>query len=141
MRARLPLSRYPITRDADLDFGLLHRLDVPSSGLLLCGTTFTGLLSLRWQLDTYRIERQYVVWAQGLASSSLHEVAMHIDPKTILQSAVSPATAKGYPRSPGSLSWRTAAHQWYTGTGCLLAVPHALVSPFGYVQAAVTKSE
>lgn len=83
MRAALPRSRHPLTRNAKLDYGFLHRLDVPSSGLILCGTTFTGLLHLRLQLDTYLVERQYSVWGHGLADVSLREVVANIDPKTI----------------------------------------------------------
>jgi len=72
-----------VSHDASLDFGFLHRLDVPSSGLILCGTTFTGLMALRWQLDTYQIERQYAVWGHGLAPVEVREVAANIDPQTI----------------------------------------------------------
>ncbi|CAE8632457.1 unnamed protein product [Polarella glacialis] len=48
----------------EMDHGFLHRLDVPSSGLILCGTTFLG----EQGLDTYRIERQYVDGAQVVAN-------------------------------------------------------------------------
>lgn len=83
LRARLPRSQHPLTRNAALDFGFLHRLDVPSSGLILCGTTFTGLLCLRHQLDTYLVERQYSVWGHGLADVALREVVANIDPQTV----------------------------------------------------------
>lgn len=83
LRSALAYSNHPLTRLPELDFGFLHRLDVPSSGLILCGTTFTGLLSLRLQLDTYQIERQYAVWGHGLANSSLREVVANIDPRTV----------------------------------------------------------
>lgn len=83
LRTALPRSQHPLTRNADLDYGFLHRLDVPSSGLILSGTTFTGLLSLRLQLDTYLVERQYGVWGHELASAALREVAINIDPMTV----------------------------------------------------------
>merc|ERR1712048_413297 len=83
LRTELPQSQCPVVHDASMDFGFLHRLDVPSSGLILCGTTFSGLLHLRLQLDTYRIERQYAVWGHGLAKSELREVIANIDPRTI----------------------------------------------------------
>mmetsp|Transcript_31843 Transcript_31843/g.89453 ORF Transcript_31843/g.89453 Transcript_31843/m.89453 type:complete len:366 (-) Transcript_31843:88-1185(-) len=83
LQAQLPRSQCPVSWDAALDFGFLHRLDVPSSGLILCGTTFQGLMSLRWQLDTYKIERQYIVWGHDLASASLREVVANIDPRTV----------------------------------------------------------
>lgn len=83
LRAALPRSQHPLTRNAEMDYGFLHRLDVPSSGLILCGTTFTGLLCLRLQLDTYLVERQYAVWGHGLADVRLREVVANIDPKTV----------------------------------------------------------
>ncbi|CAE8715786.1 unnamed protein product, partial [Polarella glacialis] len=60
LRCALPRRNCPVAWHPEMDHGFLHRLDVPSSGLILCGTTFLGLMVLRWQLDTYRIERQYV---------------------------------------------------------------------------------
>lgn len=41
--------------------GFVHRLDVPSSGLVLVGTTFQGLLALQWQKNLYEIVREYIV--------------------------------------------------------------------------------
>lgn len=83
LRTALESTTCPVPWCADMDFGFLHRLDVPSSGLILCGTTFTGLMSLRWQLDTYRVERQYTVFGHHLASSQLQVVIANIDPATI----------------------------------------------------------
>jgi len=104
LRATLPRSRCPATRDASLDFGFLHRLDVPSSGLVLCGTTFAGLVSLRWQLDTYRVERQYGVYGHGLAPpEGLRVVVANIDPRTIDSRRSFVAEARGKP-----------ARSWFT---------------------------
>eukprot|EP00747_Dinoflagellata_sp_TGD_P007991 gnl/TRDRNA2_/TRDRNA2_117622_c0_seq1.p1 gnl/TRDRNA2_/TRDRNA2_117622_c0~~gnl/TRDRNA2_/TRDRNA2_117622_c0_seq1.p1 ORF type:complete len:269 (-),score=31.87 gnl/TRDRNA2_/TRDRNA2_117622_c0_seq1:46-852(-) len=83
LRTSVPRTRCPVAWQADVDFGILHRLDVPSSGLVLCGTTFLGLMMLRWQLDTYRVERQYIVWGHGLAAADFCEVLANIDPTTI----------------------------------------------------------
>lgn len=84
LRRTFPRQQCPVPWAADLDFGFLHRLDVPSSGLILCGTTATGLLALRWQLDTYRVERQYAVWGHGLAPVEFRAVTAHIDAGTVM---------------------------------------------------------
>lgn len=83
LRSVLPQGRCPLTRNSNHDYGFLHRLDVPSSGLILCGTTYAGYTSLRLQLDTYQVERQYLVFGHGLASPAFREVVVKIDPSTI----------------------------------------------------------
>lgn len=116
LRTILPRSCHPVTRNADLDYGFLHRLDVPSSGLILCGTTLSGLLCLRLQLDTYSIERQYCVWGHGLADVSIREVVANIDPKTVdsRRSYVSDVHGK-----PAKSWFRIPAHL-IVPPGCLL---------------------
>ena len=39
----------------DFENGFIHRLDVPSSGLILAATTFEGLAFLQWQMHRYSI--------------------------------------------------------------------------------------
>jgi len=56
---------FPLVHWADFDHGFLHRLDIPSSGLILCGTTMEGYYWLRLQLNTYRMAREYFVVCQG----------------------------------------------------------------------------
>ncbi|CAJ1440157.1 unnamed protein product [Effrenium voratum] len=55
----------PIAHDASHSFGFLHRLDVPSSGLILAAKTYEAYYDLRMQLATGRISRRYVVLAHG----------------------------------------------------------------------------
>lgn len=80
LRATLPKRSCPVSWMRSLDFGFLHRLDVPSSGLILCGSTITGLMMLRWQLDTYAIKREYLVFAHGLVPAEFRESHANIDP-------------------------------------------------------------
>jgi len=80
LRATFSKSSCPVAWMPSLDFGFLHRLDVPSSGLILCGSTITGLMMLRWQLDTYCIEREYLVFAHGLVPAEFRESRANIDP-------------------------------------------------------------
>jgi len=46
-------------------FGLLHRLDANSSGLVLGAQTHMAYYHLQWQLDSLRIGREYVVLCHG----------------------------------------------------------------------------
>jgi len=57
----LPRARFPLVHSHEFDFGFIHRLDVPSSGLVLAAKTFAGHASLRFQLDTQSICREYIV--------------------------------------------------------------------------------
>ena len=67
--------------------GFLHRLDVPSSGLILAATSYSGYYDLRLQLSMGMISREYtalchgfignrritapVFWLRGLANASV----------------------------------------------------------------------
>lgn len=46
-----------VVRLATFEYGFIHRLDVPSSGLVLVGTTFEGLATLQFQIHTYSIRQ------------------------------------------------------------------------------------
>lgn len=72
-------DEFPLVWDADNSYGFLHRLDIPSSGLILGGTSYEGYYCLRLQLDTQRLCREYVVLCQGLALSALRSVVARID--------------------------------------------------------------
>mmetsp|Transcript_39535 Transcript_39535/g.91790 ORF Transcript_39535/g.91790 Transcript_39535/m.91790 type:complete len:264 (+) Transcript_39535:298-1089(+) len=71
-----------IARIPELDFGFVHRLDVPSSGLVLGGTSIEGLLGLKWQIAVYAIQRQYVTANHGHLCVSSMGVAEGIDATT-----------------------------------------------------------
>lgn len=94
--------KYPwstIARDGGHAFGIIHRLDVPSSGLILTGTTYEGYYVLKWQLDTGQIAREYVVLCHGWIAPSLQE----IDAPVHHISAKSPAK-KAFPEKSCSRS-------------------------------------
>lgn len=59
--AALPSTKYPLVHACEFDFGFVHRLDVPSSGLIMSAKTFAGHALLRFQLDTYELHREYIV--------------------------------------------------------------------------------
>ena len=59
------LGSRPILCDPEFDFGFLHRLDVPSSGLILVATTYGAYYDLQLQLRSGMIGRDYVVLNHG----------------------------------------------------------------------------
>merc|ERR1739848_98851 len=59
MQQRYPQADFPLVHQPSFGYGFLHRLDIPSSGLLLMSTTFEGLYALRWQLNTHLLVREY----------------------------------------------------------------------------------
>lgn len=74
-----PASHYPLPHWSSFDHGFLHRLDVPSSGLVLCGITMEGYYSLRLQLNTYRLEREYFVLCLGPVPPALKKIELGIN--------------------------------------------------------------
>lgn len=75
----LPRDQFPLVHTMELDFGFIHRLDVPSSGLVLGGTSLEGLFQLKWQLAVYSIQRQYVTVNHGHLGVSQVSVDFRID--------------------------------------------------------------
>ena len=82
--------------DASKQHGFLHRLDVPSSGLLLAATNHRAYYDLHFQMATGALVRDYVVMSHGWLSPKRHEIqapvhwwdsaAMAEAPSTILAS-------------------------------------------------------
>ena len=107
MRETFSRHHCPLPWRADLDFGFLHRLDVPSSGLILCGTTFSGLLALRWQLDTYQVERQYAVCGHGRAPAALAVVTANIATYAVASKKSSVSDLHG---KPAKTHFKVLAH-------------------------------
>lgn len=79
MQAIFPKSGFPLVHDAEQNFGFLHRLDIPSSGLILGGTTYQGYYILRLQLDTHKLRREYIVQCRGFAPADLTQVIAKVD--------------------------------------------------------------
>jgi len=55
------IDQVPIVHYEEHQFGMVQRLDIPSSGLVLVGKTWEGFYSLKWQLQTGNITRDYVL--------------------------------------------------------------------------------
>ncbi|CAK9079655.1 unnamed protein product [Durusdinium trenchii] len=67
-----------VVRLATFEYGFIHRLDVPSSGLVLVGTTFEGLATLQFQIHTYSIRREYAVLLAGCWPVAVVKVNMPV---------------------------------------------------------------
>jgi len=65
LRRKFPKETCPLVHCNEQQFGIIHRLDTPSSGLILAGKNFEGYYALRWQQDTYELGREYLVLCHG----------------------------------------------------------------------------
>ncbi|CAE8588868.1 unnamed protein product [Polarella glacialis] len=74
LHALLPARQWPILSDDSHFRGFLHRLDVPSSGLLLVAKSYEAYYDLRLQLDTGTLVRDYVVLCHGWMDPKRREV-------------------------------------------------------------------
>ena len=70
VRSLRPGRQYPILRDTTHQRGFLHRLDVPSSGLILVATSYERFYDLKFQLATGLLTRAYVILCHGLLNPS-----------------------------------------------------------------------
>lgn len=70
----LQAAPWPISRDAAHHWGFLHRLDVPSSGLVLAAKTYEAFYDLKVQLNSGQIRRDYLVLCHGWLSPSREEI-------------------------------------------------------------------
>lgn len=114
VQARYARSRHPVVYCAEFDHGFIHRLDIPSSGLILTGTSFEGLYWIRWQLNVYSISREYHVLCQGVVQAGLACIDDPIDVRTNkLGSHRSTTCERGGP----ALTWVCVASQVKTPPG------------------------
>ncbi|CAE7784367.1 unnamed protein product [Symbiodinium sp. CCMP2592] len=67
-----------ILNDPGHNFGFLHRLDVPSSGLIAFGKTYAGFYDLQLQLHLGTFTREYTCLAHGWLAPSLTEIAAKV---------------------------------------------------------------
>lgn len=79
MQMIFPKIQFPLVWDAERSYGFLHRLDIPSSGLVLGGTTLEGYYCLRLQLDAQCLRREYSVLCHGMAAPALRGIAARVD--------------------------------------------------------------
>lgn len=82
VQSTYPEETHPLVYYSEFDHGFIHRLDIPSSGLILTGTSFEGLYWIRWQLNVYHIGREYHVVCQDLVHAELETIDAPIDVRT-----------------------------------------------------------
>ena len=68
------LGHRPIFQDPDHNHGFLHRLDVPSSGLILVAKTYEAFYDLQVQLHAGELGRNYTVLCHGWLPRSISEI-------------------------------------------------------------------
>lgn len=71
-------AEYPICSDPIEAFGLLHRLDQQTSGLLMCAKSYVGAYWLRLQWCSYNVHKEYVCLVHGWVDPSIREVHKRI---------------------------------------------------------------
>ena len=65
---------WPLARDALHKYGFLHRLDMPSSGLILVAKTYEAHYDLQLQLNGGVLIRDYIVLCHGLMPPNCMEI-------------------------------------------------------------------
>ncbi|CAK9058787.1 unnamed protein product [Durusdinium trenchii] len=68
----------PILADENHNLGFLHRLDVPSSGLIMFAKTYEAFYDLQVQLHVGEFLRDYMVLAHGLLPISSRQIQAHL---------------------------------------------------------------
>eukprot|EP00927_Polykrikos_kofoidii_P004710 TRINITY_DN11866_c0_g1_i1.p1 TRINITY_DN11866_c0_g1~~TRINITY_DN11866_c0_g1_i1.p1 ORF type:complete len:586 (+),score=69.08 TRINITY_DN11866_c0_g1_i1:67-1824(+) len=71
-------SKHPIHNDALEAFGLMHRLDIQTSGILMCAKSYVGAYWLRLQWASYAVDKEYVCLVHGWVDKSIREVHARI---------------------------------------------------------------
>ncbi|CAE8590607.1 unnamed protein product [Polarella glacialis] len=67
-------KRFAILRDEGHQCGFLHRLDLPSSGLILAAKTYEAYYDLKVQLNAGEIARDYVILCHGWMRPYLKDI-------------------------------------------------------------------
>lgn len=103
---------HPVSQSHHHRYGIIHRLDTPSSGLIAVGRTFEGYFSLMFQLSTGQLDREYVVLSFHLARAPAE-----VSAKLVLRKEDGPSLARvGDGIGKTATTWLNAAahvrHTW-----------------------------
>jgi len=71
-------TNLPICNDAIEAYGLMHRLDAQTSGILMCAKSYVGAYWLRLQWCSYLVDKEYVCLVHGWVDGSIREVNKRI---------------------------------------------------------------
>lgn len=117
VQERLPKETYPLAHTFGFGYGFLHRLDVPSSGLVLAGKNFEGLYWLRFQLNIYRLCREYMVICRGIGPP-----AIDVDARVDVSTTRVQRTAVDDSGQPARTHIRVPAHLLRGSGWCIVTV-------------------
>jgi len=73
-----PSLQHPIAADQTEAHGLLHRLDIQTSGILLCAKTYVGAYWLRLQWCSYAVDKEYLCLVHGWVDRDVREIHKRI---------------------------------------------------------------
>merc|ERR1712224_1090409 len=71
-------SHYPICKDAIAEFGLMHRLDAETSGVLLCAKSYMGAYWINMHWNAHDITKEYIALVNGWVDPSVTEIRKRI---------------------------------------------------------------
>lgn len=74
LQGLLPSRQWPLIFDPKHCYGLIHRLDVPSSGLIVAAKTYEAYYDLDMQKNIGLIDRDYVALCHGLIDPTITEI-------------------------------------------------------------------
>ncbi|CAE8596920.1 unnamed protein product [Polarella glacialis] len=80
--------RFAIMHDEEHQYGFLHRLDLPSSGLVLAAKTYEAYYDLKVQLNAGEIARDYVILCHGWVRPSLTNIKAKVYWRGLLPTSV-----------------------------------------------------
>eukprot|EP00929_Paragymnodinium_shiwhaense_P087340 TRINITY_DN47557_c0_g1_i2.p1 TRINITY_DN47557_c0_g1~~TRINITY_DN47557_c0_g1_i2.p1 ORF type:complete len:566 (+),score=21.57 TRINITY_DN47557_c0_g1_i2:417-2114(+) len=72
------VSAWPLLQDTSSQRGFMHRLDVPSSGLILLAKTYVAYYDLKLQLCCGLIVREYTTLCHGVVAQSRRKVQCRV---------------------------------------------------------------
>ncbi|CAE8656583.1 unnamed protein product [Polarella glacialis] len=107
-------KRFAITRDEEHQCGFLHRLDLPSSGLVLAAKTYEAYYDLKVQLNAGEIARDYVILCHGWVRPCLKDIKAKVYWRGLLP------TIAGDQGKPSWTRLKVTAHAWHRSTALSL---------------------
>ncbi|CAE8591706.1 unnamed protein product [Polarella glacialis] len=107
-------KHFAIVHDEEHQCGFLHRLDLPSSGLVLAAKTYEAYYDLKVQLNAGEIARDYVILCHGWVRPCLKDIMAKVYWRGLLP------TIAGDQGKPSWTRLKVTAHAWHRSTALSL---------------------